>query len=82
MLAAAHSQGMLFGVIFWASDYKDTTTGEEWVHGTYQQLNFYDLMDIVPDSYTIESWINAPPATVPEFGPTFMAASTSRSISA
>ena len=63
----AHANGMAFATIFWGADSPNSTNSYDWYRATLTQGSYYQAAGIVPDMYTLESWLPYIPAlTVPE----------------
>jgi hypothetical protein len=71
-----HGRGAQFGVIFWGAEDDNSHNDADWASDVnYQGFLYRVVHNIVPDIYSIESWLPfIPSQTVPESTPyTFMA---------
>ena len=58
--------GIPFGVLFWASDQKDSTWDTAWRRGIIRQGRMYRRAGIYPDLYDINDFMSIPRETVPD----------------
>ena len=74
LLNEAHGAQMGFGVIFWRAGARYPETDEGWYNGVMDQGAWYAAEGIVPDLYSILSWLPVPERTVPDvlYGTSFM----------
>jgi hypothetical protein len=66
MLNEAHGAQMGFGVIFWRANPRYGDTDEGWYNGVMDQGASYQSEGIVPDFYSILSWLTVPERIVPD----------------
>lgn len=66
ILTETHAAGMGFGVIFWRASPRYGDTDDGWYHGVMDQGAWYQAEGIVPDLYSILSWLTVPVRTVPD----------------
>jgi hypothetical protein len=74
MLNEAHGAQMGFGVVFWRAAPRYGETDEGWYNGVMDQGAWYAAEGIVPDLYSILSWLTVPERIVPDvmYGTSFM----------
>ena len=58
--------GIPFGVLFWASNQKTSTSDADWHIGLMRQGRMYQRAGIFPDLYDINDFMEIPLATVPD----------------
>lgn len=66
MQAQSRALGIPFGVLFWASNQKNSTSDPDWRMGLMRQGRMYRRAGIVPDLYDINDFLPIPLVTVPE----------------
>ncbi len=64
--AQSRALGTPFGVLFWASNKKTSTSDADWRLGLMRQGRMYQRAGIVPDLYDINDFMAIPAATVPD----------------
>jgi hypothetical protein len=64
--AQSRALGVPFGVLFWASNQKTSTSDADWRLGLMRQGRMYERAGIVPDLFDINDFMAIPAATVPD----------------
>jgi len=64
--AQSRALGIPFGVLFWASNQKNSTWDTAWRRGLIRQGRMYRRAGIFPDLYDINDFMSIPRATVPD----------------
>jgi hypothetical protein len=67
--AQSRALGIPFGILFWASNQKNSTADGAWLTGLMRQGRMYRRAGIVPDLYDINDFMAIPRTTVPESEP-------------
>ncbi len=65
MKSVCHGIGVGFSVIFWAADASNSNSDSDWYNGVMYQGAMYQIHGIMPDYYSLNSWLNIPHVTVP-----------------